>query len=261
MRDAGPVRQMGGGHHDAVSTPAGPCILPFLRLRAAASRWTGRYSPAGSMKNSRSQSATPRACCNRLWVRTEGLRSPRIRCERYPAEMPLRRANSFRDMPSWSSSSHTATGLSFTLDREGHFRFNAACFLPSVSVPSVARTTGASASGRLPRPLQRRAFVVVFRWWPCQSEYAAPFSFQPGPSAMRARSSFALRAELRAMTGLLLRPRGGQHQLVGQLPAVSGADGSSAAQPLIPATGPPGCRCGTSGRRSLVPCSLMALIR
>ena len=39
----------------------------------------------------------------------------------------------------------------------------------------------------------------------------------------------------------------GQYQLVGQHPAVSGADGSSAAQSLIPATGPPGCLCGTSG--------------
>ena len=118
--------------HDAVSSPFGPCLRPFrvsagscpypgvqrrltsagapqeLAGRAAASRWTGRYSPAGSMgsmMNSRSQSVTPRACCNRPWVRTEGLRSPRISCERYPAEIPLRRANSFWDMPSWSSSS------------------------------------------------------------------------------------------------------------------------------------------------------------
>ena len=36
------------------------------------------------------------------------------------------------------------------------------------------------------------------------------------------------------------RTADGQYQLVGQHPAVSGADGSSAAQPLIPATGPPG---------------------
>ena len=213
------------------------------------------------MKNSRSQSATPRACCNRLWVRTEGLRSPRISCEGYPAEMPLRRANSFRDMPSWSSSSHTATGLSFTLDREGRFRFNAACFLPSVSVPSVARTTGASASGRLPRPLQRRAFVVVFRWWPCQSEYAAPFSFQPGPFTMRAGSSFALRAELRAMTGLLLRPRDGQHQLVGQLPAVPGAYGSFGGAVVATGYGAAGVSMCTQRDRSLTPWSLIALMR
>ena len=43
------------------------------------------------------------------------------------------------------------------------------------------------------------------------------------------------------------RTSDGQYQLVGPHPAVSGADGSSAAQPLIPATGPPECRCGTSG--------------
>ena len=43
------------------------------------------------------------------------------------------------------------------------------------------------------------------------------------------------------------RTADGQYQLVGQHPAVSGADGSSAAQSLIPATGPPECLCGTSG--------------
>ena len=43
------------------------------------------------------------------------------------------------------------------------------------------------------------------------------------------------------------RTADGQCHLVGQHPAVSGADGSSAAQPLIPATGQPECRCGTSG--------------
>ena len=43
------------------------------------------------------------------------------------------------------------------------------------------------------------------------------------------------------------RTADGQYQRVGPHPAVSGADGSSAAQPLIPATGPPECLCGTSG--------------
>ena len=40
------------------------------------------------------------------------------------------------------------------------------------------------------------------------------------------RSTFALGPELRAMAGLLPRPGDGELQLVGQNPAVSGADGS-----------------------------------
>ena len=134
----------------------------FLRLRATASAWTGLHSPVGP---------------------AQGLLQPQLHPGRgtaLPANQ-LRRANSFRDMPSWSSSSHTATGLSFTLDREGRFRFNAACFLPSVSVPSVARTTGASASARLPRPLLRRAFLVGIGRRPCQSGYASLFRFNRAP--------------------------------------------------------------------------------
>ena len=46
---------------------------------------------------------------------------------------------------------------------------------------------------------------------------------------------------------LLARTADGNYQRVGPHPAVSGADGSSAAQPLMPATGPPECLCGTSG--------------
>ena len=82
MRGAGPVRQIGGGCHDAVSSPAGPCLRPFLRFTAEASPWVYLHPPAGSTKNSRSQSLTPRACCKRRCVRTEGLRLPCINWER-----------------------------------------------------------------------------------------------------------------------------------------------------------------------------------
>ena len=233
------------------SSPAGPCTLHFCV--------SGQRRLPGPAFTHRP--VTPRACCNRNCTRGEGLRSPRISCEKYPAEMPLRRANSFRDMPSWSSSSHTATGLSFTLDREVHFRFNVACFLPSVSVPSVARTTGASASGRVPRPLQRRAFVVGIGRRPCQSEYVAPSSFHPRPPAMRVGSSAALGAELRAMAGLSTRPSGGELQPVGQYPAVSGADGSLGVAVVATGYGAAGVSTWDQRERSLVPCSLMALMR
>ena len=202
--------------HDAVSSPFGPCLRPFrvsagscpypgaqrrltgsgapqeLAGRAAASRWTGRYSPAGSMKNSRSQSVTPRACCNRRWVRTEGLRPPCISWERYPAEIPLRRASSFWDMPNWSSSSHTETGLSFTMDREGRFRL-----ISPDSAPVRFRSFRRREHGRfdigagpsttttpdLPRGNRTAALPV---------RVCVPFSFHPRPSAMRAGSSVAL---------------------------------------------------------------------
>ena len=47
------------------------------------------------------------------------------------------------------------------------------------------------------------------------------------------------------------RPPDGRRQLVGQLSAVSRADARKLSQSLLPATGPPGCRCGTSGTARL----------
>ena len=187
----------------------------FLRLRATASARTGLHSPAfthraGPMMNSRSQPVTPRACCNRSCTRGEGLRSPRISCERYPAEIPAAAGRLPSGLcPVGPAAPHTATALSFTLHREGRFRLISACFLscqvplflpPGARVIRRRRAPSTAATPGLPRGNWTAALPV----WVC----FPPFSFQPGPSAMRAGSSVALEAELRAMAGLLPRPRG-----------------------------------------------------
>ena len=63
------------------------------------------------------------------------------------------------------------------------------------------------------------------------------------------------------MAGLLLRPGGGELQPVGQLPAVPGADGSLGVAVVATGYGAAGVSMCTQRDRSLVPCSLMALIR
>ena len=178
------------------------------------------------MMNSRSNSLTPRTCCNRRRAYGEGLRLPFINWERYPEDSPHWRANSFWNMPSRSSSSHIASRLSFTLGRGGGVGF-----ISSVPSPGVAGRTGRGTHcfrpgcrGRGRSALRPLLPAHVFGLFCCPGRAGR----QPGPS-------------------LSSRTADGRYQLVGQHPAVSGADGSSAAQPLIPATGPPECLCGTSG--------------
>ena len=48
-----------------------------------------------------------------------GLRLPFINRDRWPGEMPASRASWFWEMSSWSSNSHTATGLGHTRGAEG----------------------------------------------------------------------------------------------------------------------------------------------
>ena len=68
-----------------------------------------------------------------------------------------------------------------------------------------------------------------------------------GTAALRFECSFPWDCGAAARNRSIPRTADGQYQRVGPHPAVSGADGSSAAQPLMPATGPPECLCGTSG--------------
>ena len=68
-----------------------------------------------------------------------------------------------------------------------------------------------------------------------------------GTAALHIECSFPWGCGAAARNRSIPRTADGQYQLAGPHPAVSGADGSSAAQPLIPATGPPECLCGTSG--------------
>ena len=61
-----------------------------------------------------SKSSTSRTYIKRLWARGERLRSPFINIGKVARENPHQRANSFCKMPSRSSNSPTATGLSRT---------------------------------------------------------------------------------------------------------------------------------------------------
>ena len=121
---------------------------------------------------------------------------------------------------------HPASRLSSTLGLGGRLRF-----VSSVPSPGIAGRTGRGTHCFRPghrgrgrgalRPLLPAHVCGLF----CCPERAGR---QPG-------------------TGLSPGPPTVSTQRVGPHPAVSGADGSSAAQPLIPATGPPECLCGTSG--------------
>ena len=96
--------------------------------------------------------------------------------------------------------------------------------------------------------------------WNCGADRARDSLLPAGPPGERPRRAAAspacpcVRAFLlprkswaAARNRSIPRTADGRCQRVEQHPAVSGADGSSAAQPLIPATGPPECLCGTSG--------------
>ena len=80
--------------------------------------------------------------------------------------------------------------------------------------------------------------------------HRVPVELHPGTrgtAALRFECSFPWGCGAAARNRSIPRTADGQYQRVGPHPAVSGADGSSAAQPLIPATGLPECLCGTSG--------------
>ena len=112
-----------------------------------------------------------------------------------------------------------------------------------------------------PRPRGTAALHIECSFpWGCGADRARDSLLPAGPPGKRPERAAAspacpcVRAFLlprkswaAARNRSIPRTADGNYQLVGQHPAVSGADGSSAAQSLIPATGPPGCRCGTSG--------------
>ena len=150
-------RNTGGVAASAMAPSARPCMGPFLRFRA-------RGVTVG-----RSNSLTHKACRNRRRAYGEGLRLPFINWERYPEDSPHWRANSFWDLPSRPSNSHTASRLSFTLGRRRRVGF-----ISSVPSPRVATTARRGIRCILPgkRPTQHAAAASPAR--PCVRAFPLP---------------------------------------------------------------------------------------
>ena len=107
-----------------------------------------RRPSAAPMMNSASKSSTPRTSIKRLRARGDGLCRPFINAERWPGEYPHRRASSLWEMPSRSSNSRTATGLSHTRCAEGPvFIFTMG---PSALVFGMIRNSGGPVENSAP---------------------------------------------------------------------------------------------------------------
>ena len=117
--------------------------------------------------------------------------------------------------------------------------------VPDLAVPGTGEMTVGGVS-----IAPARRFVLGAARPAGQLPHRVPVELHPGTrgtAALHIECSFPWGCGAAARNRSIPRTADGQYQLVGPHPAVSGADGSSAAQPLMPATGPPGCLCGTSG--------------
>ena len=143
-------------------------------------------------------------------------------------QIPLRRANSFWDMPSWSSSSHTVSRLSFTLGGAGRLRL----ISPASSPGGRRRMCWLSARSASGEDAARESLVGSGRREPTlHVRMSGPFccpltSLKDSEPAARPTRSVRRLRRVRCRSVLLARPADGEVQRIGQFSSILGADGS-----------------------------------